>query len=55
LRHFVECIREGKQPLTNGEEAVRTQAVAIAANESEQTGCRVRPADLLARAMEEIA
>lgn len=52
IRHFVECIREGKEPLTSGEDSLRSQAVAIAANVSEQTGCRVRPAELLARALE---
>lgn len=52
MRHFVECVREGKEPLTNGEDALRSQAVAFAANESERTGCRVRPADLLSRALE---
>lgn len=54
IHHFVECVREGKEPLTNGEDSLRSQAVAIAANVSEQTGCRVRPAELLSRALEEI-
>ncbi len=54
MQHFVECIREGKEPLTNGEDALRSQAIAFAANESEQTGCRVRPADLLSRALEDM-
>lgn len=54
IRHFVECVREHKEPLTNGEDSLRSQAVAVAANVSEQTGCRVRPADLLARALEEV-
>ncbi|NSW79313.1 MAG: Gfo/Idh/MocA family oxidoreductase [Chthonomonadetes bacterium] len=52
MRHFVECVREGKQPLTNGEDALRSQAVAIASYESERTGCRVRPAHLLSQALE---
>lgn len=52
MHHFVECVREGKQPLTNGEDALRSQAVAMAAYESERTGCRVRPVDLLAQALE---
>ncbi|MDW8104337.1 MAG: Gfo/Idh/MocA family oxidoreductase [Armatimonadota bacterium] len=52
IRHFVQCVREGKEPLTNGEDSLRSQAVAIAANVSEETGCRVRPAELLARALE---
>lgn len=52
MRHFVECVREGKEPLTNGEDALRSQAVAFAANESERTGCRVRPAELLSHALE---
>ncbi|MGQ9486900.1 MAG: Gfo/Idh/MocA family protein [Armatimonadota bacterium] len=54
MRHFVECVREGKEPLTNGEDALRSQAVAFAANESERTGCRVRPAELLSHALEGI-
>ncbi|GBC96566.1 scyllo-inositol 2-dehydrogenase (NAD(+)) [bacterium HR16] len=53
IRHFVECVREGKEPLTNGEDSLRSQAVAVAANVSEQTGCRVRPADLLSQALED--
>lgn len=53
INHFVECVREGKEPLTSGEDSLRSQAVAIAANVSEQTGCRVRPAELLSRALEE--
>lgn len=52
MRHFVECVREGKEPMTNGEDSLRSQAVALAANVSEQTGCRVRPAELLANALE---
>ncbi|MCS7310417.1 MAG: Gfo/Idh/MocA family oxidoreductase [Armatimonadetes bacterium] len=52
IRHFVQCVREGKEPLTNGEDSLRSQAVAIAANVSEETGCRVRPAELLAQALE---
>lgn len=52
MRHFVECVREGKEPLTNGEDALRSQAVAIASYESERTGCRVRPAQLLSQALE---
>jgi len=31
IRHFGECIREGKTPLTNGEEARKSLAVVIAA------------------------
>lgn len=53
FRHFLECIHEGKEPLTSGEEALRTQAVALAAYESERTGCTVRPAQLLSSALEE--
>lgn len=53
IRHFVECVREGKEPLTSGEDSLRSQAVAVAANVSEQTGCRVRPAELLSQALEE--
>ncbi len=53
LRHFVECVREEKEPLTGGEDALRSQAIAFAANESERTGCRVRPVDLLLRALED--
>lgn len=52
MRHFVECVREGKQPLTNGEDALRSQAVAVASYESERTGCRLRPAYLLSQALE---
>lgn len=52
IRHFVECVREGKEPLTSGEDSLRSQAVAVAANVSEQTGCRVRPAELLSQALE---
>lgn len=54
IHHFVQCVREGKEPLTSGEDSLRSQAVAIAANVSEQTGCRVRPADLLSQALEGI-
>lgn len=53
IRHFVECVREGKEPLTSGEDSLRSQALAVAANVSEQTGCRVRPAELLSQALEE--
>ncbi|MEJ5251526.1 MAG: Gfo/Idh/MocA family oxidoreductase [Armatimonadota bacterium] len=52
MRHFVECVRDGKDPLTSGEDALRSQAVAIASYESERTGCRVRPAQLLSQALE---
>lgn len=47
IRHFLTCVREGKEPLTNGPEALRTLAVVLAAYEAERTGGTVRPADLL--------
>lgn len=38
LQHFVDCIARGTTPLTNGDEAIRTLAVALAAIESARTG-----------------
>lgn len=38
LEHFFECIASGREPLTNGREAIRTLEVCLAANESAKTG-----------------
>ena len=46
LPHFLVCIRDGKEALTNGEDARRTLAVALAAYQSERTGRAVNPLEL---------
>jgi len=41
IRHFVECIKYDKKPMTNGEEAKKSLAVCLAAIESAQKGLPV--------------
>jgi len=38
IRHFGECILEGKTPLTSGEEGRKSLAVVIAAYKAAETG-----------------
>ena len=52
LRHFAHCIETGATPLTDGHEARRTMAVALAAYESERSGRTVDPRRLLGSADE---
>jgi UDP-N-acetyl-2-amino-2-deoxyglucuronate dehydrogenase len=47
LRHFAECVRDGRMPLTSGEDARKTLAVCLAAYESERGSCVVDPRTLL--------
>ncbi|MBT3266563.1 Gfo/Idh/MocA family oxidoreductase [Candidatus Poribacteria bacterium] len=55
LRHFVRCIQTGSTPLTDGREARRTMAVALAAYESERSGHTVDPQHPLDSAAEDDA
>lgn len=43
IKHFIECIRTGKKPLTNGEEATKVLAEALAALESSTKRAPVTP------------
>lgn len=43
IRHFLECIRTGDEPLTHGADARKTMAIALAAYESARTGQHVNP------------
>lgn len=43
IRHFLECIIEEREPLTNGREGRESLALALAAYESEATGAFVGP------------
>lgn len=38
LEHFIQCLTEGKEPLINGEEALKAVDIAVAALESIKTG-----------------
>jgi predicted dehydrogenase len=38
INHFADCIREAREPLISGEEAVKTIAACLAAYESARTG-----------------
>lgn len=40
--HFEDCLRTGKQPLTNAEEALKTQRLISKVYESMKTGCPVK-------------
>lgn len=41
ISHFVECVREDRRPLTDGEEAKKSLAVCLAAVESSERGAPV--------------
>jgi predicted dehydrogenase len=41
IRHFGECVRDGKTPLTSGEEGRKSLAVVIAAYQAAETGTGV--------------
>ncbi|NMB24937.1 MAG: Gfo/Idh/MocA family oxidoreductase [Firmicutes bacterium] len=43
LEHFINCLHEGKEPMINGEAALRAVDVAVAAQKSIATGKPVRP------------
>ena len=43
LEHFIKCLQEGKEPMINGEEALRAVDIAVAAQKSIATGKPVRP------------
>jgi len=47
LRHFLECIREGKEPLVDGEKGLRSVAVALAAEKSIKEGRRVAVSEVM--------
>jgi len=49
IAHFVECIAEGKQPLTHGREGIKAMQVILAACEAEHCGKVVRMDEFLAR------
>ena len=42
LRHFIECVREDKQPLVTAEDGRAVLEVMYAAYESARTGCKVK-------------
>ena len=42
LKHFVECVREGKQPIVSGEDGRAVLEIIYAAYESARTGERVK-------------
>jgi len=44
LRHFIECIRTGGQPIVTSRDACRALELALAVMESAETGCVVYPA-----------
>lgn len=48
IHHFVECILEGKQPLTHGREGIKAMQVILAATEAEKTGRIVKVQEFLA-------
>jgi predicted dehydrogenase len=41
MYHFVECIRDGKSPLTSGEDGLLNTRLILAAEESAQKGVPV--------------
>ena len=47
LRHFLECIREDKEPLVDGEKGLRSVAVALAAEKSIKEGRRVAVSEVM--------
>jgi UDP-N-acetylglucosamine 3-dehydrogenase len=47
VAHFVECVKEGKEPRTSAENQMRTLASVLAAYRSLETGGSVDPASLL--------
>lgn len=46
MYHFVECIRDGKQPLTSGADGLQNTRLLLAAEESARRGAPVALADL---------
>jgi D-apiose dehydrogenase len=44
-RHFIECLRRGREPATSGADNLRTYALCEAAYRSAETGEAVRPTD----------
>lgn len=42
INHFVECIQEGKQPITSGEDGVIIQKILNGIYESAKKGCEIR-------------
>jgi len=42
IEHFVDCIREDKEPINSGYEAIKDQMIVMAAYESSRTGKRVK-------------
>jgi len=42
VRHFVDCLENGKEPLTNGEEAKKSLEIALAGIRSSKTGSVVK-------------
>ncbi|MGD8239603.1 MAG: Gfo/Idh/MocA family oxidoreductase [Armatimonadota bacterium] len=49
IAHFVDCIVEGRQPLTHGREGIKAMQVILAACEAEDSGQAVRMAEFLGR------
>lgn len=41
IRNFVECVRERKQPMVTGEESLKSLKIALAIQESSDTGTKV--------------
>ena len=41
MAHFVECVRDDKEPLVKGEDGRAVLEIIFAAYESARTGCKV--------------
>jgi predicted dehydrogenase len=46
MYHFIECLRDGKRPLTSGEDGLLNTRLIIAAEESARKGLPVKLRDL---------
>jgi predicted dehydrogenase len=41
MQHFVDCVRNGQQPLSGVEDGLKTVAMAMAVYESARTGLKI--------------
>jgi len=49
LRYFVECVRDGRRPITNEDDGIRIQAIAEAIYKSAERGEPIDLGSLMAK------
>ena len=49
ISHFIECILDGKQPMTHGREGIRPMQAIAAATEGGEQGVLMNVADYVAQ------